>query len=185
MGRPNTNRKNNRVANAECSVARAMAIVGDRWSILILREAFYGIKRFDQFEYYVGVASNIQSNRLKRFVDAGIMRRVPLAGHSTRWEYLLTDKGRDFFPAYLALKRWGDDWLAGSDGPQVVFRDRETGKDDKSPKLLKPGGRTLRLEDIEVVAGAGAVPFNRKRFAKADRSARLAKLQRRGSPPEY
>jgi len=164
---PITDAKGGRRANAQCSMARAMEVVGDRWSILILREAYYGTKRFDEFEYYIGVAPNILSNRLKKFVDAGIMKRVPLPEHSQRFEYVLTAKGRDFFPAYLALKKWGDDWLAEPEGPQVVFREREARRAIEYPKLLAADGRPLRLEDVEVVAGRGAVAFNRKRFGGA------------------
>jgi DNA-binding HxlR family transcriptional regulator len=159
--------RKSRVANKECSMARAMEVVGDRWSILILREAYYGVKRFDEFEHYVGVAPNILSNRLKKFVDSGIMSRVPLPEHAGRYAYILTEKGRDFFPAYLALKKWGDDWLAEPEGPQVVFRDRTAGHEIRYPELLNASGKPLRLEDVEVVAGAGAVPFNRKRFGGA------------------
>jgi DNA-binding HxlR family transcriptional regulator len=156
--------KRGRLANKECSMARAMEVVGDRWSILILREAYYGVKRFDEFEYYVGIAPNILSSRLKKFVDAGMMKRVRLAEHAGRYEYILTEKGRDFFPAYLALKKWGDDWLAEPAGPQVVFRDRAVGREIEYPGLKNAKGRPLRLEDVEVVAGSGAVPFNRRRF---------------------
>src|SRR6185369_2090779 len=144
-----------RLANAQCSMARAMAVVGDRWSILILREAYYGTKRFDEFEYFIGGAPNILSNRLKRFVDVGLMRKVLLPEHSTRYEYLLTEKGRDFFPAYLALKKWGDDWLAEPEGPQVVFRDRTSGRPIEYPTLMSGPGRPLELEDIEIVPGSG------------------------------
>jgi DNA-binding HxlR family transcriptional regulator len=163
-----TDAKGGRRANAQCSMARAMAVVGDRWSILILREAYYGTRRFDEFEYYIGVAPNILSNRLKKFVDAGIMTRVPLPEHSSRYDYVLTDKGRDFFPAYLALKKWGDDWLAEPEGPQVVFRERAAGRAIEYPKLQTSDGRPLRLEDVEVIAGRGAVAFNRKRFGGAE-----------------
>src|SRR5262245_57456688 len=156
--------KRGRLANKECSMARAMEVVGDRWSILILREAYYGVKRFDEFEYYVGIAPNILSSRLKKFVDAGMMKRVRLAEHAGRYEYVLTEKGRDFFPAYLALKKWGDDWLAEPAGPQVVFRDRAVGREIEHPGLKNAKGQPLRLEDVEVVAGSGAVPFNRRRF---------------------
>ncbi|WP_229174542.1 winged helix-turn-helix transcriptional regulator [Bradyrhizobium ivorense] len=154
-----------RLANKECSMARAMEVVGDRWSILILREAFYGVKRFDEFEFYIGVAPNILSNRLKKLVDAGVMARRSLPEHPRRYEYVLTEKGRDFFPAYLALKRWGDDWLAEPAGPQVVFRERAGGRPIEYPQLRTKAGKPLSLEDIEVVAGAGAVPFNRRRFS--------------------
>jgi DNA-binding HxlR family transcriptional regulator len=159
-----TKARRGRLANRQCSMARAMAVVGDRWSILILREAFYGVKRFDEFEYYVGIAPNILSNRLKKLVDAGVMTRVPLPEHAGRYDYVLTGKGRDFFPAYLALKKWGDDWLAEPAGPQVVFREREAGRAVRYPELRAASGKPLTLEDVEVVAGSGAVPFNRKRF---------------------
>jgi len=149
-------------------MARAMGAIGDRWTILLLREAYYGIRRFDEFQYYVGLAPNILSNRLKKLVQAGIMTRVPLPEHSGRYEYVLTEKGRDFFPAYLALKKWGDDWLAEPAGPQVVFNDRRSGKPIELPPLLSTEGKPLSLEDVEVVAGAGAVAFNRKRFGLSE-----------------
>jgi DNA-binding HxlR family transcriptional regulator len=157
--------RRSRSANKGCSVARAMDAIGDRWTILLLREAYYGIKRFDEFQHYVGLAPNILSSRLKKLVQAGIMTRVPLAEHSGRYEYVLTEKGRDFFPAYLALKKWGDDWLAEPAGPQVIFNDRGSGKPIELPPLLTSEGKPLGLEDVEVVAGAGAGAFNRKRFA--------------------
>src|SRR5271154_7095902 len=156
--------RRSRIANKKCSVARAMEAIGDRWSILLLREAYYGTKRFDEFQYYVGLASNILSARLKKLVDAGIMRRVPLPEHTGRYEYVLTEKGRDFFPTYLALKKWGDDWLAEPEGPQVGFNDRASGRQIEYPQGLASHGRPLALEDVVVVAGSGAVPFNRKRF---------------------
>jgi DNA-binding HxlR family transcriptional regulator len=156
--------KRSRSFNKECSIARAMEVVGDRWSILLLREAYYGIKRFDEFQHYLGVAPNILSTRLKKFVDLGMMTRVPLPEHGGRYEYTLTEKGRDFFPTYLALKKWGDDWLAEPAGPQVVFRDRSSGRQIEYPALLSARGKPLQLEDVEIVAGSGAVPFNQKRF---------------------
>jgi DNA-binding HxlR family transcriptional regulator len=157
--------KRSRSFNKECSIARAIEVVGDRWSILLLREAYYGTKRFDEFQYYLGVAPNILSTRLKKFVDLGMMTRVPLPEHGGRFEYTLTQKGRDFFPTYLALKKWGDDWLAEPAGPQVVFRDRDSGRQIEYPALLSARGQPLQLEDVEIVAGSGAVAFNQKRFS--------------------
>src|ERR1700681_5093019 len=152
--------KRGRIANKECSMARAMEVVGYRWSILILREAYYGVRRFDEFEYYVGVAPNILSSRLKKFVDAGVMTRIPLPEHAGRYEYVLTEKGRDFFPAYLALKKWGDDWLAEPEGAQVVFRERAAGRPIEYPPLLSARGKPLQLEDIDIVAGGGGAAFH-------------------------
>src|ERR1700722_15620297 len=87
-----------------------------------------------------------------------------VAGARRRFEYTLTQKGRDFFPTYLALKKWGDDWLAEPAGPQVVFRDRDSGRQIEYPALLSARGQPLQLEDVEIVAGSGAIPFNQKRF---------------------
>jgi DNA-binding HxlR family transcriptional regulator len=154
------------LSNSHCSIARTMDAVGDRWSLLLLREAYYGTRRFDDFQHYLGVAPNILSARLKKLVKSGIMKRVRLKEHRGRFEYVLTDKGRDFFPAYLALKKWGDAWLAELAGPQVVFTDRASGRPIEMPQLLSSQGAPLSLEDTEVIAGAGAVPFNRERFGR-------------------
>ncbi len=108
--------------------------------------------------------SGSTSFRLKKFIDLGMMTRVPLPEHGGRYEYMLTKKGRDFFPTYLALKKWGDDWLAEPAGPQVIFKDRSSGRQIEYPTLLSARGKPLQLEDVEIVAGSGAVPFNRKRF---------------------
>src|SRR5579871_816399 len=155
-----------RASNAHCSIARIMDAIGDRWSLLILREAFYGTHRFDDFQYFLGVAPNILSARLKKLVQAGVMKRVKQKEHRGRFDYVLTEKGRDFFPAYLALKKWGDTWLAEPTGPQVVFTDRVTGAPIEVPALKSSRGTPLSFEDTEVVAGSGAVPFNRERFKR-------------------
>src|SRR6266481_3316792 len=130
-----------------------------------LRETRY-FKGYHAFRdrNYLGVAPNILSARLKKLVDLGMMTRVPLPEHGGRYEYVLTKKGRDFFPTYLVLKKWGDNWLAEPAGPQVVFKDRTSGRQIEYPILLSARGKPLQLEDIEIVAGSGAVPFNQKRF---------------------
>jgi DNA-binding HxlR family transcriptional regulator len=159
-----------------------MEVVGDRWSILLLREAYYGTRRFDEFQFYLGVAPNILSARLKKFVELGMMIRVPLAEHGGRYEYVLTRKGRDFFPTYLALKKWGDDWLAEPEGPQVVFRERSSGRQIEVPALQSARGKTLQLEDVEIVAGSGAVPFNRKRFGGEAKPEQAKRARRKSAP---
>jgi DNA-binding HxlR family transcriptional regulator len=103
--------KRRRTANNECSVARAVNLVGDRWTILLLREAYYGIKRFDEFQHYVGIAPNILGSRLKKLVDVGIMTRVPLPEHSSRHEYVLREGSRPL-PNLFSAKKMGDNWLA-------------------------------------------------------------------------
>jgi DNA-binding HxlR family transcriptional regulator len=156
-----------RLANRECSIARAMDVIGDRWTLLVMREAYYGTTRFDEFEYFVGAAPNILSNRLKKLIDTNMVRKVPVPGHRGRYEYVLTNQGRAFFPAYLALKKWGDDWLSEPEGPQVVFVERGSGRPVKYPALRAANGKPLGPDDVDVVPGTGAVPFNRKRFRSA------------------
>jgi DNA-binding HxlR family transcriptional regulator len=102
-----------------CSVARAIDILGDRWVFLILREAFFGVRHYDQFLSNLGIATNILSNRLKRLVHSGIMDKHKDSKDSRRVLYRLTEKGRDLYPVTLAFMQWGDRWLADEKGPPL------------------------------------------------------------------
>jgi DNA-binding HxlR family transcriptional regulator len=104
-----------------CSIARALELVGERWSLLIIRDAlFAGSTHYSDFQRSLGIATNILKDRLDGFVDAGIMRRHRYSEQPELYEYLLTDKGRDFAPALIALSEWGDRWAA-PDGPPMVY----------------------------------------------------------------
>jgi DNA-binding HxlR family transcriptional regulator len=104
------------------SVGRALALVGERWSLLILREAFFGVRRFGQFARNLAIPRPTLSSRLRTLVEAGLLERVPYSRDPDRHEYRLTDMGRDLFPAIVTLMRWGDKHLAGRDGPPIVLR---------------------------------------------------------------
>ncbi|WP_225728173.1 MULTISPECIES: helix-turn-helix domain-containing protein [unclassified Nocardia] len=104
-------------ANWPCSVARTVDLLGDWWTPLILRESFYGTTRFDDFEKVLGLSRNILAQRLARLVDEQMLERVPYQQRPVRYEYRLTDKGRDFFPVITAMMRWGDRWLAPAGAP--------------------------------------------------------------------
>jgi len=93
------------------SVERTLSQVGDSWSFLVLRESFFGAKRFDDFQKGLNAAPNILSNRLKKLVGHGLLDRVPYSQHARRFEYQLTEKGRDLYPAIALLMQWGDRWL--------------------------------------------------------------------------
>jgi DNA-binding HxlR family transcriptional regulator len=97
-----------------CSIARALTVFGDRWTGLIIRECFFGTKRFDDFQRRLGIAPNILSNRLRRLVDTGFLQRVPYQDWPVRHEYQLTEQGRDFYHMPLALMAWGRRWLGHS-----------------------------------------------------------------------
>jgi DNA-binding HxlR family transcriptional regulator len=102
-----------------CSVARTLDIVGERWTLLILRDAFNGVRRFDDFQQSLGVARNILTDRLLTLVAHGVLERRRYQEHPPRYEYRLTPKGLDLYPVLLSLLQWGDRYLAGEDGPPV------------------------------------------------------------------
>ena len=97
-------------AHYDCSIAATLSFVGDRWSLLILRDSFRGVRRFGDFCTDLGIARNILADRLERLVDAGILHKVPYQDRPVRHEYRLTEKGRDLSPALVALMHWGDRW---------------------------------------------------------------------------
>jgi DNA-binding HxlR family transcriptional regulator len=147
-----------------CPVARSMAVLGERWAMLVLREAFYGTTRFDEFERHLGIAPNILSARLRDLTAHGLLEKVP--GPGARHEYRLTEKGRDFFPAYLALKAWADRWMTGPEGPPVVLEEAATGRPVQAPVALSAAGTPLRPEEVRVLPGPGAGNSLRARFGR-------------------
>jgi DNA-binding HxlR family transcriptional regulator len=120
-----------RIDPVNCSVARALAVVGERWSLLIVREALDGACRFGEFRARLGLASNLLATRLDTLVAAGVLRRVPYRepGDRQRFEYHLTEQGRDLRPALISLLEWGDKYLADPSGPSVIVRHRPGGDD--------------------------------------------------------
>jgi DNA-binding HxlR family transcriptional regulator len=109
------------------SVSRTLELVGEKWTLLILREAFFGVRRFGQFARNLGIPRPTLSARLRSLVDAGLLERVRYATDPDRYEYRLTRAGIDLFPSIVALMRWGDDYLAGSEGPPIALRHNECG----------------------------------------------------------
>ena len=112
---------------ADCSVGRAMDILGERWTFLILRESFYGVRRFSDMQRNLGIARNILSNRLQTLVGAGILERRRYQEEPERYEYRLSEAGIDLYPAIVTLMRWGDRHLSGELGPPVVLRHNPCG----------------------------------------------------------
>jgi DNA-binding HxlR family transcriptional regulator len=151
-------------AAMRCPVARTMAVLGERWAILILREAYYGASRFDEFARNLGIAPNILSARLRSLVAHGVLER----GAGRRPDYRLTEKGRDFFPAFLALKRWGDRWMTDERGPLILLEERASGRPVEAPPLLAADGAPLTPEMVRVLPGPGAGCTLRQRFPAKD-----------------
>ncbi|WP_345674201.1 helix-turn-helix domain-containing protein [Yinghuangia aomiensis] len=138
-----------------CSIARAVDLLGDWWTPLVLREAVFGSRRFEEFQRNLGIGRNVLAQRLNRLVDEGLMDRVPYQDRPLRHEYVLTAKGRDFFPVLAAIIAWGDTWLADDEGAPVVLRHRPCGHETHAQVVCAECGDTLRVEDVEALAGPG------------------------------
>jgi DNA-binding HxlR family transcriptional regulator len=135
-----------------CSIARTLEIVGDRWTLLVIRDVVLGNHRFDQLLTSLGVASNVLTDRLNRLVAEGILERVPYSERPDRFEYRLTEKGRELGPPLLALMQWGDRYV--SDKPPRIARRRS----DRSPvsvRLLAADGSIVPSGEVELVPGPG------------------------------
>ena len=144
------------IGDSYCSIARALSVVGDRWTLLILREAFAGAHRFDDFRQRLGIARNVLSLRLRGLVRDGVLERIPSAGRGRRVEYRLTEKGRDLFPVLLALQQWGDRWFGAGDEPTRRIIHRACGNETEAVFTCNHcggeiGARTVRAEPLPSV----------------------------------
>jgi DNA-binding HxlR family transcriptional regulator len=139
-----------------CSLARTLDVVSNRSSLLILREAFYGTSRFDDFADRVGISEPVAAARLRELVDGGLLEREPYRepGQRTRMAYRLTDKGADLLPALVALMQWGDRWLAPAGAP-VVYRHHGCGEIVHA-ELRCAGGHVVDGDDLELATGPGS-----------------------------
>jgi DNA-binding HxlR family transcriptional regulator len=135
-----------------CSIARALEVVGERWTLLIVRDAFLGLSRFEQFQESLGIARNVLTERLNRLVEEGVLERVRYSERPERFEYRLTQKGRDLQIALTGLVQWGDKYLSEKP-PRITRR-----KSDKRPVVaafMPKGAKVLGADEIEVVDGPG------------------------------
>jgi len=154
----------NEIGDLTCSVARALSVVGDRWSLLVLRDAFLGIRRFEDFERDLGASRHRLADRLKKLVRHGILERVRYQAHPPRFEYRLTEKGKDLYPVVVSLTKWGDRWMAGKAGPPIELVHKSCGR-MAMPRLACPEcGEAVSARDM--VARPG--PALRRRHPKPD-----------------
>ena len=109
------------LADWNCSIAKTLDVVGEWWTLLILRDAFRGTRRFDDFQASLGLARSVLTARLRKLTEHGVLERRAYSARPPRYEYFLTEKGRALFPVIVALIGWGDVWAPGPDGPPVVF----------------------------------------------------------------
>jgi DNA-binding HxlR family transcriptional regulator len=137
---------------AECPVARSLDALGDWWSLLIIRDAFLGIRRFSEFQRSLACAKNILTVRLRALVDHGILTTVPASDGSAYQEYLLTPKGRGVFPVLVALRQWSEEFSGEASGFPTLLVDREKGRPVRKLELRAHDGRLLGDGETDVRA---------------------------------
>ena len=138
-----------------CSIARALELVGERWTLLIIRDAFLGLRRFDEFQESLGISRNVLTDRLNRLVEEGIFEAIPYGIRQDRYDYQLTRMGRDLHVALVGLRQWGDKYLC--DKPPTLARRKR----DRRPlvaALVPRGTVTVPIGEAEFVAGPGRDP---------------------------
>jgi len=142
-------------ADWPCSVARTVDILGDWWTPLVLRESYLGVRRFDDFQHRLGIGRNILTQRLGRLVDEGLLARRPYQERPLRHEYVLTDKGRDFYPVMAAITRWGDAWLDGGEGPPVILHHTGCDHDMHAEVVCSECGEPIEVREVRARPGPG------------------------------
>lgn len=163
------------VQHRACSIERALQIIGDRWSVLVLRDAFRGIRRFDDFRRDLDIARPVLADRLRRLVEAGVLERRQYCEHPPRFEYCLTPMGVDLSPALVALMRWGDHWLSGGDGPPTLLVHGPCGHELDQTFVCWSCEQTFSPTAIRSRPGPGALdPHEGGRRARSARPARRA-----------
>jgi DNA-binding HxlR family transcriptional regulator len=162
MGRKRFDRMN-------CGIAQALEAFGDWWSLLIVRDAFFGARRFGDFQKSLGIAKNVLSARLQHLVDHGIFERVDVGSEGERYEYRLTPKGDALLTVLTALREWSDEWVFGRGNEPVVVRDRATGRRVAKLRVTDADGVPLGRRDLRTEPGPGAKPETIRLLARARR----------------
>ncbi len=150
------------------SVTHVLETLGESWSMLIVREAFFGTRRFEGFQQNLGIARNILADRLKKLCHNGILERVPIREGARRQEYCLTNKGKDLLPTLIALTQWGDRWVFGEGEEPFLFVERENDERIQPIQVSAADGRALRPREIRIKAGPGASDLDMQRVRDMD-----------------
>jgi DNA-binding HxlR family transcriptional regulator len=133
----------------QCSIARASQLLGDGWTLMLVRELFWGASRYEDFVSNTGIASNVLAVRLKRLVDAQVVSKQPVDGDGRRFDYALTPRGRELFPLLMGVMAWGDKHTPGEQGPLVLLRHTNCGKRTKPGITCSACGEPLQFQDLQ------------------------------------
>ncbi|MBV8653093.1 MAG: helix-turn-helix transcriptional regulator [Alphaproteobacteria bacterium] len=160
-----------RLDGSECPVARSLDMIGEWWSLLIIRDALRGLRRFEEFQESLGIARNMLSRRLKALVAAGILEKRAYATRPPRYDYRLTEQGEELLPVIVNLHLWGNRWAVESPaGPALLLVDRASGRPIEP--VLSRAGAPITNSDIRLAAGPGAGPETRATFARLRQAAK-------------
>lgn len=150
------------VSDLPCSLARTLSVIGERWTLLIVRNAFLGIRRFDDIQTNLGLTRHLLASRLSRLVDEGILRKAPYQNNPLRYEYLLTEKGQDLYPVLLTLTAWGDKWMDQGLGAPVLYQHQTCGKVFTPVLGCSVCGEPATLHTITPMPGPGLLAAIKK-----------------------
>ena len=139
-----------------CSVARTVSVIGDRWTLLILRDCFLRVRRFEEFEARLGITRHILADRLRKLVAAGVLRRVLYQERPRRHEYRLTEKGRDLHKILMSIVQWGDRHMAGDAGPPMLYEHVDCGHVFEPVLACSACGKPVTPASIRLKPGPGA-----------------------------
>lgn len=174
------------IGNQVCSVARALSVVGERWTMLILRDAFLGTRRFDQFQRDLGITRHRLSERLGKLVEHGVLVKVPYCERPPRYEYRLTRKGLALYPVLMSLGRWGDDWMDGGGGAPLEYVHQRCGGHTHPTLTCSECGEPLRPAEVQPHLGPAlgqiAAGLDTDEMAPADIPALLKQSAQRAPP---
>ena len=139
-----------RFSDMNCGIAQALEVLGDWWTLLVVRDAFFGTRRFGDFEKSLGIAKNVLSARLAHLVEHGIFEKVDVGAEGSRFEYRLTEKGEDLLPLLTALRDWSDEWVFGKGNEPVIVKDRRTERRIPRLQVTDADGRPLGRRDLQI-----------------------------------
>jgi DNA-binding HxlR family transcriptional regulator len=145
-------------ADMHCSIAQSLEVIGEWWTLLILRDAFLGVTRFEHFATRLGIARNVLTVRLDTLVDHGVLTRVPYDEARGRYDYRLTDKGRALLPVITALRQWGDEWILGAGNEPVVVEHTTCGAVTHAVLTCDHCHEELTARTLRAIAGPGGDP---------------------------
>ncbi|MEQ9321338.1 MAG: helix-turn-helix domain-containing protein [Polyangiaceae bacterium] len=154
-----------RFTEENCSIARALEVLGDWWTFLVIREAFLGTRRFADFQSELGIAKNVLTKRLQHLVDHDVLEKVDAGQHGTRYEYVLTPKGKDLITVVTALRQWGDRWIFGHGNEPIVVHDLRTGRTVPPLRILDDHGEPIPGRAMVPLPGPGASERTKARYA--------------------